>query len=100
MSASEDRPPDPAPRPPVVTIAAIYGAAGSVIGSRVAELLGVPLLDRRIPQAVAQHTGLSEDAVAELDETPRSGFGRFAATLGRATTVTGATGSVERLDLQ
>jgi phosphoglycolate phosphatase-like HAD superfamily hydrolase len=52
MSASEKR------HPPVVTIAALYGAAGSVIGPRVEEQLGVPLLDREVPEAVAKKTGI------------------------------------------
>jgi len=34
-----------APRRPVVTVAAKYGAGGSVVGPRVAERLGVEFLD-------------------------------------------------------
>jgi hypothetical protein len=87
--------------PPVVTIAALYGAGGSVIGPRVADRLGVPLLDRQIPEAVAKRTGLSEDAVADVDEEPRSRLEQVAATLGRTSTISGTIGgSVERLDLQ
>ncbi len=37
-----------------VTIAATYGAGGSVIARSVAEQLGVPLVDRAIPSAVAE----------------------------------------------
>jgi cytidylate kinase len=86
---------------PLVTIAALYGAGGSVIGPRVAKQLGVPFLDREIPDAVAARMGLSEDAVADVDEEPRSAVDRLTATLGRLSTITGATGgSVERLDLQ
>lgn len=91
----------PAAHAPVVTIAALYGAAGSVIGPRVAEQLGVPLLDRAIPEEVAKRTGLSEAAVADVDEVPRSAVERLTASLGRASTITGAVGgSVERLDVQ
>jgi hypothetical protein len=43
---------------PVVTLAALYGAGGSVVGPQVAERLGVPFLDREIPEAVAQRSGL------------------------------------------
>jgi hypothetical protein len=87
--------------PPVVTLAALYGLGGSVVGPRVAERLGVPFLDRGIPQAVASRTGLPEEAVAEVDDEPRSGRGRLAASLGRLSTVIGETGgSFERLDLQ
>ncbi len=85
---------------PLVTIAALYGAAGTVIGPRVAERLGVPYLDRAIPDAVAKRTGLSPDAVADVDEQPRSGAERLVAILGRASTIGGgAGGSMERLDL-
>ena len=91
----------PAAHAPVVTIAALYGAAGSVIGPRVAERLGVPLLDRAIPEEVAKRTGLSEAAVADVDEVPRSAIERLTANLGRASTITGAVGgSVERLDVE
>ena len=46
---------------PVVTLAALYGAGGSVVGPRVAERLGVPFLDRAIPEAVAKRAGLSTE---------------------------------------
>ncbi len=83
----------------MVTIAALYGAAGSIIGPRVAEQLGVPFLDRAIPQTVAKKTGLPESAVEEVDEAPRRGMQRLTASLGRASTISGATGgSIEQLD--
>jgi cytidylate kinase len=86
---------------PVVTLAALYGAGGSVIGRRVAERLGVPFLDREIPEAVADRTGLSTDAVAAVDEAPRSSRGQLLARLGRASTISaGAAGAAEHLDLQ
>ena len=53
---------------PVVTIAALYGASGTIIGPRVAERLGVPFLDREIPEGVAERAGLPEQAVASIDE--------------------------------
>ena len=85
----------------MVTIAALCGAGGTVIGPRVAERLTVPLLDRQIPEAVAKRTALSQDAVANVDEGPRSRLEQVAATFGRASTITGGIGgSVERLDLQ
>jgi hypothetical protein len=102
MSANEtgDRG-ESARRRPVVTVAALYGAGGSVVGPRVAERLGVPLLDREIPEDVARRTGLSEEAVAEVDEKPRSRMERLTETLGRASNITGdAAGSNERPDLQ
>jgi hypothetical protein len=90
-----------APRRPVVTVAALYGAGGSIVGPRVAERLGVPLLAREIPGDVARRTGLPEEAVSEIDEKPRSSMERLVRTLGRASTITGgAAGSDERLDIQ
>ena len=89
------------PHRPLVTIAALYGAGGSVVGPRVAQRLGVPFLDREIPDAVAARTGLPEEAVAALAEEPQRGIDRLAASLGRLSTISGATGgSVERLDLE
>jgi cytidylate kinase len=86
---------------PVVTLAALYGAGATVIGPAVAERLGVPLLDREIPEAVARQSGVSVGAVAEVDQEPHTALGRLAATIGRAGTITGgAGGSEERLDLQ
>ena len=86
---------------PVVTLAALYGAGGSVIGPRVAERLGVPFLDREIPEAVAARTGLSTDAVAVVDEEPRSASERWISRLGRAATISGGAGGVsEDLDLE
>ena len=92
---------DGSPHPPVVTLAALYGAAGSVIGPRVAEELGVPFLDRQIAEAVAERSGLSQATVADVDDVPRSALDRLAASLGRASTISGASGgSVEHLDVQ
>jgi cytidylate kinase len=91
----------PAPARPLVTLAALYGAAGSVIGRRVAERLGVEFLDREVSQAVARRTGLSEEAIDDVGEGPRSRVGRLTETLARASNLTGdAAGSNERPDLQ
>lgn len=88
------------PHRPLVTIAALYGGGGSVVGPRVAQRLGVPFLDREIPEAVAARTGLPEEAIAD-DEDPRTGIERLTASLSRLSTISGATGgSVERLDLE
>jgi hypothetical protein len=77
---------------PVVTLASLYRAGGSVTGPRVAERLGVPFLDRAIPEAVARQAGLPEDAVADVDEQPRTAMERLVAALGRTSTVSGAPG--------
>jgi cytidylate kinase len=72
------------PRRPVVTVAALYGAGGSVIGPRVAERLGVEFLDRAIPASVAERMGVPEEVVIDYEEQPRSGIGRLIANLARA----------------
>lgn len=91
----------PGRRRPVVTLAALYGAGGSLVGPKVAERLDVPLLDRAITERVAERTGLTKDAVADIDDQPRSAAQRLMASLGRSTTVSGGgAGSVERLDMQ
>jgi hypothetical protein len=67
----------------------------------VAERLGVPYLDRAIPDAVAQQTGLPANAVADVGDQPHSPLKWLVDSLGRGTTVSGGTaGSVEQLDLQ
>jgi cytidylate kinase len=78
--------PDPSPGParPVVTLAAFYGAGGTVVGPRVAERLGVAFLDRGILTAVAQRLGVPEEAVAESEEPPQGGVGRLFGSLARA----------------
>jgi cytidylate kinase len=93
-------PPQPARLTVLVTIAALYGAGGTRIGPRVAERLGVQVLDRAIPSSVAKRAGLPEAAVADVDEKPRSGSQRLLALLGRASPATGASAQVERLDLE
>jgi cytidylate kinase len=84
----------------VVTLAALYGAGGSVIGPRVAERLGVPFLDRAIPSSVAKRAGIPDAAVEQADEAPRSRWDRVLDALGRASPPSGASGQVERLDLE
>jgi cytidylate kinase-like protein len=101
LSGGEDMSSGQAQHRPVVTIAALYGAAGTVIGPRVANQLGVPYLDRAVPEAVAKRTGLTEAAVADVDEEPRTLTERLVSSLGRTSTMSGgAGGSSERLDFQ
>src|SRR5215212_8009589 len=87
-----------APRRPVVTVAAKYGAGGSVVGPRVAERLGVEFLDRAIPASVARRMGLPESAVASYDEQPRSGMGWLVGSLSWVRDLTGDV-PAESLDL-
>jgi cytidylate kinase len=71
------------PSRPVVTLAALYGAGGSVVGPRVAERLGVEFLDRAIPASVARQMGIPESAVASYDEQPQSRMSRLVGSLAR-----------------
>src|SRR3712207_9541262 len=74
---------EPVRRNPVVTVAALYGAGGSVVGPRVAERLGVRFLDRAIPASVAERMGVPEEVVTDYEEQSRSGIGRLIANLAR-----------------
>jgi cytidylate kinase len=86
------------PLPPVVTVAALYGANGSVIGPRVAERLEVEFLDRAIPASIARETGLAEEALGSIDEQPRSRSQRVVSALARVSNPTSGTGlAVERV---
>ena len=100
MPGLMDDPQRPAPVPAVVTIAALYGAGGSVVGPRVAERLSVQYLDRAISSTVAKRAGLTEAAVDEVAQKPRSRWQQLLAMLGRASPPTGASQQVERLDLE
>jgi len=82
------------PAPAVVTIAALHGAGGATIGPLVAERLGVPFLDRAIPAAVAKEAGITEDAVASIDDRPRSRADRLASTITRIANPATAAGGV------
>jgi cytidylate kinase len=84
----------------VVTLAALYGAGGSLVGPRVAERLGVPFLDRAIPRSVAERAGITEAAVADVDDEPRSRWDKLLDALGRASPPSGSSGQVQRLDLE
>jgi cytidylate kinase len=84
----------------VVTLAALYGAGGSTIGPRVADRLGVPFLDRAIPSSLAEQSGLSEAARAEAEEPPRGRWARIYEALGKASPPGGASGHMDRLELE
>jgi cytidylate kinase len=74
---------------PGVTISASYGAGGSVVAPRVAELLGLRLIDRAISSTVAKELNVTVEE-AELGEARRSVaerfFGSLAPLAGAATT--------------
>jgi hypothetical protein len=52
----------------VVTISAPYGARGHEVGTAVAQQLGLTLLDRAIPAAVARQLNISDEEAQDLDE--------------------------------
>jgi cytidylate kinase len=70
------------PPSPVVTLAAYYGAGGTVIGPLVAQRLGVTYLDRGIIPAVAAQLHVSEEATASYTEST-SGTDRLLGSLAR-----------------
>ncbi|WP_404952739.1 AAA family ATPase [Streptomyces sp. 147326] len=84
-------PPGAGPKrsPAVVTLAALYGTGGVVIGPEVAQRLGVAFLDRAIPASVAAQSGVPQEVVAAADERPRSRGQRLLAALARAPSLTG-----------
>jgi hypothetical protein len=75
---------------PVVTIAALYGASGRIIGPRVAERLGVSFLDRGVLAGVAKEMQVPEEAAAEVDASSpkerQSAVRRYFEDLGRNAT--------------
>src|SRR4051812_29205892 len=71
---------------PIVTVAAEHGAGSDVVAPRVADALGVPFLDRVLPESLA--------AGGEDSEPP----GRLVGSLARASTIF-AGESVERMDV-
>lgn len=79
----------PEQSPPLVTLAALYGTGGVVIGPRVAERLGVAFLDRAIPASVAARSGRPEEVVAAAEERPLSRRQRLFSALARAPSLTG-----------
>src|SRR5438309_7179913 len=55
----------------LVALSAAYGAAGSRIGSAVAERLGVPFVDRAIPMSAVEHADLPDLETGLEDEPDR-----------------------------
>lgn len=83
-----------------VTIAATYGAGGSVVAPRLAERLGLPMIDRAIPADLAGRAA-AEDLDLAADEVDDGGilgqlFGSPAALAGLAV---GAAVSADTTDL-
>lgn len=72
----------------VVTISAEYGAGGSIVAPRVAERLGLPFVDRAIPESVAREIGCSLESVLAHDGRAEHGLGRLLAGAARLPNVT------------
>lgn len=64
-----------------VTIAATYGAGGSVIAPAVAKRLGLPFIERAIPVAVAEKINAPLQAALADDDQPTSRVGRLLDTV-------------------
>jgi len=63
----------------VVTISASFGAGGSIVGPALAERLGLPLIDRAIPAAVAHSLAVPLNRALAHDERSQSTIGRILA---------------------
>jgi cytidylate kinase len=74
----------------VVTISASYGAGGAYVGPRLAERLGVPFVDRAIPNEVAQKLSVPLTEAVRHDESVGSVFERFIRVLAPAGLAFGA----------
>jgi cytidylate kinase len=75
---------------PVVTLSASYGAGGSVVGPRVAELLGAPFLDRAIPTEISSRLAVPLDEVLVHDDRAEHGVGALIASFARIPMYVGA----------
>lgn len=53
----------------VVTIARQYGSGGREIGERIAEILGIPLIDKELVKDAASKGELNEDIIKSADES-------------------------------
>ena len=58
----------------VITISREFGSGGRIIGSMVAEKLGIPFYDRKIMEMSAQKAGLSVDFVESTEQRIKSKF--------------------------
>lgn len=72
----------------VVTISAEYGAGGSIVAPEVATKLGLPFVDRAIPEGVARDIGCSLESALAHDGKAEHGLGRLLAGAARLPNVT------------
>nr|WP_067452979.1 cytidylate kinase-like family protein [Actinomadura macra] len=61
----------------VVTISATFGAGGGTVGPAVAERLGLPFIDRAIPETVAGEIGCTLEEALAHDGRAERGIGRI-----------------------
>lgn len=71
----------------VVTISATFGAGGPIVGPAVAERLGLPFVDRAIPELVAGEIGCTLEEALDHDDRAESGIGRILAGAARLPTI-------------
>ncbi|MFD0688393.1 cytidylate kinase-like family protein [Actinomadura fibrosa] len=67
----------------VITISATFGARGAVVGPAVADRLGLPFVDRAIPELVAGEIGCTLEEALAHDGRAESGIGRILAGAAR-----------------
>ena len=58
----------------IIAISRAYGAHGTVIGSRLAANLGIPLFDKKIIDLASEKSGLSPDYIGKLEENITGSF--------------------------
>jgi cytidylate kinase len=72
---------------PLITLSAPYGAGGSQVGPAVAQLLGVPFIDRAIPTGVAERLAVPLRDAVERDESIGNWLTRALMSFGQVTPV-------------
>ena len=83
---------------PVVTVSATYGAGGSVIAPRLAELFGVPFVDRLISADASQEAARHSQEGLVPGEQESTPTGRFLSYFARAATVGAVIGPDPQID--
>ena len=58
----------------IIAISRAYGAHGTVVGSKLAANLGVPMFDRKIIDLASEKSGLSPDYIGKLEENVTGSF--------------------------
>ncbi len=69
----------------LITVSREYGACGSLIAARVADLLGWRLVDNELVEEIARRAGMSTEKVLEKEERSATFMERLARVLARAT---------------